>query len=310
MLNPTKPTNWQSYLWITTLWRKFLDLASDCSKLPVIGEFFSPWWWREKNFDVQWIPINKQLENSGSSIIPLTILKKLIQKSAHRVILRQCACRQGYGCQNYPHDIGCLALGDATKNFDPSLGIHASVEEALEHVDKAVKAGLVPQVGQINWDAFLFGVTPASHYAIICFCCDCCCIVRRFGRMWEPIKNGERFYKSLEGVSVNISDTCIGCGECVDKCFMDAISIQEDQARINEKLCKICGVCVEQCPQGAISIEVTDAEKMEKAFFERIESKTDIYSSIPGREVNTKERDQAPHPRHGFAKVKYKHSRE
>ncbi|HPT70046.1 MAG TPA: 4Fe-4S binding protein [Syntrophomonas sp.] len=49
-----------------------------------------------------------------------------------------------------------------------------------------------------------------------------------------------------------VDDNCIGCGICVDNCPVQAISIIEDKASIDQYLCLECGICVDVCPVGAI----------------------------------------------------------
>ena len=49
-----------------------------------------------------------------------------------------------------------------------------------------------------------------------------------------------------------ISDTCIGCGKCIDACPQNCIDIISISARIEEKHCLHCGRCVSFCPIGAI----------------------------------------------------------
>ena len=46
---------------------------------------------------------------------------------------------------------------------------------------------------------------------------------------------------------------CTGCGQCVDVCPADAITIQDAKAVINQSLCRQCGICADQCPAQAIS---------------------------------------------------------
>jgi Fe-S-cluster-containing hydrogenase component 2 len=116
--------------------------------------------------------------------------------------------------------------------------------------------------------------------------------------------------RKLPGISVEVTDDCVGCGECLDKCFIGAIEMVDDHARIDDNICKACGVCVENCPSGAISIEVTDGDAMKISFFEEIEKRVDVYSHLPGKEVNTVARKKAPHPRWGHKKIKIRHSRE
>ena len=48
-------------------------------------------------------------------------------------------------------------------------------------------------------------------------------------------------------------DLCIGCGECVDMCPVNAIVMNDDKAFIIEDMCRNCQKCVRVCPVGAIS---------------------------------------------------------
>jgi len=48
---------------------------------------------------------------------------------------------------------------------------------------------------------------------------------------------------------------CTGCGNCVEVCPVDAISIVDDVARIDQEECTECGACVDECPSEAITEE-------------------------------------------------------
>ncbi|MCK4438302.1 4Fe-4S binding protein, partial [Candidatus Bathyarchaeota archaeon] len=52
-------------------------------------------------------------------------------------------------------------------------------------------------------------------------------------------------------VPVKVTDTCTGCGVCVDACPFGAIDMVNDKAVINEA-CRACGQCIDACPVGAI----------------------------------------------------------
>jgi NAD-dependent dihydropyrimidine dehydrogenase PreA subunit len=48
-------------------------------------------------------------------------------------------------------------------------------------------------------------------------------------------------------------EKCTGCGECLDVCPVEAISLVAGKAAIDVDTCLSCGACIETCSQGAIS---------------------------------------------------------
>jgi len=51
---------------------------------------------------------------------------------------------------------------------------------------------------------------------------------------------------------------CVGCGECVPYCPVDAIRLAEGKAQIDGETCIRCGECTVTCPHGAIAIRWGD----------------------------------------------------
>jgi len=55
-------------------------------------------------------------------------------------------------------------------------------------------------------------------------------------------------------LSIEVKETCTGCGVCVRACPFGAIEVVEGKARIGDA-CTLCTVCVRSCPFHAIVIE-------------------------------------------------------
>ncbi|RLC52911.1 MAG: ferredoxin [Candidatus Cloacimonadota bacterium] len=53
-------------------------------------------------------------------------------------------------------------------------------------------------------------------------------------------------------VTIN-KETCIGCGACIDTCPVEALTMVDDKAVVDEDKCVDCGACIEACPVEAIS---------------------------------------------------------
>ena len=50
-------------------------------------------------------------------------------------------------------------------------------------------------------------------------------------------------------------ETCTGCGNCVEVCPADAITIEDGIAVVDEEACTDCGACANECPVEAIEME-------------------------------------------------------
>lgn len=46
---------------------------------------------------------------------------------------------------------------------------------------------------------------------------------------------------------------CTGCGQCIEACPFDAISLVKGKAEIDASLCRSCNKCIRSCPVRAIT---------------------------------------------------------
>ena len=50
-------------------------------------------------------------------------------------------------------------------------------------------------------------------------------------------------------------EKCTGCGNCAEICPVEAITLENDKAKIDGEACVDCGTCVDECPVEAITLD-------------------------------------------------------
>ncbi len=213
----------------------------------------------------RYIPVGVAIEPTGSVILPDPWVERLIAESSFRYILHQCVCRSLEPCRNYPPDTGCLFLGEGAREIDSGLGKEVTADEALAHHRKAREFGLVPMVGRLRWDSIWLGVKRKDRLITICFCCDCCCY---FGIYRHLPREAAAGLQKLEGLTVQVTEACDGCGTCVGRCFIEARTLQNGRAVVGAE-CRGCGRCAMVCPRQAIKITLPSEEPL-KEYLRRV----------------------------------------
>ena len=195
-------------------------------------------------------------------IIPLDIIRASLKNAGFIGGMDSCLCREANDCHDYPHDIGCLFLGEAGKVIvKHNLGRQLTYEEALERVDKAAAAGLMGQAVWVEVEQLLWGIRndQLDKLLEICFCCPCCCIAVRLARNATSAER-HRFHPS-GWTAVPDRTKCTGCGLCVSDpngCPVEAISFGDDgKVVINQESCVGCGICRNRCKLDVIKIKQT-----------------------------------------------------
>ena len=209
------------------------------------------------------IPVNIDMKVQDHMVKPpVELVKEAIRKSSYRVIMNSCACRKIEGCTDYPHDVGCMFLGKGAKAaVEHKSGREATVEECLDHVDKAIAAGLSIGTYFVEIEEYCWGFQDEDipDFIAFCFCCPCCCHEIKF----ENIAKGElkHLLYQYSGYSVDpIKYKCIGCGECVKACPRNQLKLVNGKVQVDE-FCAGCGFCLKACKQGALHIVKTGETK-------------------------------------------------
>ncbi len=205
------------------------------------------------------VAVNESAGNISSEIIPRRILDDLIDVNSTHVIMDKCICRTGFKCQNFTNEIGCLFMGETAKKLPRGLGRKVTKEAAHQHVSRASEIGLVAMVGKVNVDNLGFLTPDTKELLSICFCCHCCCMMGFYKHDTEHLK---KLFKPIEGIQVNTTYKCIGCGSCVETCIFDNI-INKNGITFHLDNCSGCGRCEATCENGGVEIRLDNPNYVE-----------------------------------------------
>lgn len=246
------------------------------TKIPLIGDLVDHLLFRGDEMFIlpkdHTIQINAPLDPPETTIVPSQLVEYYINQASHHWIMDFCICRVGEGCQDYPHDLGCIFLGNPVTQINSKLGKLVSKEEALEHARRCREAGLVHSIGRNRLDSIWLGATPSEELMTICNCCPCCCL---WGLVTDLTPKISHKINSMPGIEVTINEECTGCGLCADGiCFADAIHVNDGRAEISLE-CRGCGRCVEICPENAIILMI-NGEKDFNEIQKRLDQLVDL----------------------------------
>jgi ferredoxin len=169
-------------------------------------------------------------------LLPYEDIRQIIAAHKDLITIRDCCCRVGAQKCDHPTQV-CMQFQERAE-FDlyRKTGKQVSAEEALAIAIEAANSGLVPTVPNQS---------DMQKLDFICFCCGCCCLVIEPGTragVLDKILNPSRFVAAVRA--------CDGCGDCVDKCAVNAITVPVGSgvAVIDRAKCLGCGACVPACP--------------------------------------------------------------
>ena len=195
------------------------------------------------------IPIQEAID-STLNVAAFEDVEKIL-RSKELIVVTDCICRKRAGVASdscgKPLE-ACFMFGSMAQYYlDYDMGRKVDVDEALKIVRECQAAGLVTQ--------------PASSQnpAGMCNCCgDCCGVLLALRFHPKPAEAVlSNYYAWIE------EGDCNGCGECLQRCQMDALKISDDGiAKIKLDRCIGCGLCVTTCPNGAISLKAKDDKEL------------------------------------------------
>ncbi|RLB60147.1 MAG: 4Fe-4S ferredoxin [Deltaproteobacteria bacterium] len=196
------------------------------------------------------IPQLRTIPSEGSITPELPIdnydhIRKLINDFDREILVADCVCKIGQDSIGHPCQVTdmreiCLVFGSAAKKYAHlGWGRIITKEEVFEILSNAEKDGLVIQPSN------------TQKLFAICLCCGCCCEILTSAR---PLENPVQYFATNFQAVVD-EEECIGCGRCIKRCQMDAVSLVDEKAVIDYSRCIGCGVCVPTCKPQAIKLE-------------------------------------------------------
>lgn len=190
------------------------------------------------------VPVNQQIKGE-EQVHRYEDLRRRIEEARSFQVM-ECICRQHQAIKGNPckHSYEtCLGFSDEEGAYD--MHTHGRVitrEEALKIMEEAAEEGLVHCTYNVE-----SGI--GTH---VCNCCSCCCASlngrKLFGGNAPGIIAVSNYYASIA------EDECSSCGECEDRCPMDAIVEEDDAYHVIRAKCLGCGVCTTGCPTEAVTL--------------------------------------------------------
>lgn len=187
------------------------------------------------------IPVQESIEATHNVASYDDALGILRNKSL--IVVTECICRKSAKLieQNCDKPMeACFMFGPMGQYYlDRGMGRQVTLEEATDILEKCREVGLVTQS------------STSQNPGGMCNCCgDCCGFLMALSKHPKPAELVfSNYYAAVE------TDDCTGCGTCVERCEMMAITMDDaGYAVVNKDRCIGCGLCINTCPTEAMKL--------------------------------------------------------
>ncbi len=190
------------------------------------------------------VTVEKELP-PNSEIYPFEKLTELVE-AADSFGASVCYCRHHAFLVDSPCKVenvprySCLSFNNvADFVVERDFGKRISKEECLSILAATEKAGLIHNANNFT-----------GSIIFVCNCCGCCC---EFLKMIKEAGHTGALAYSNFGVETDEA-SCTGCGDCLDRCSMEALNVVDEIIRVDKNLCLGCGNCVSACLTETLSM--------------------------------------------------------
>ncbi len=187
------------------------------------------------------ISVEKEIQ-AAYEIHPYDKVSEYIDKAEY-IAVGTCYCRHhgellGRPCTK-PKDV-CMGFGpDARYMSERKFGRLISKDEARAILRRTEEAGLVHCSSNMT-----------KYVQFVCNCCPCHCGIlqsmKKFNMKGSAAVSG--FITSFD------AESCIACGDCVERCPMEALKMEDDSLSFDESKCIGCGLCSSACTTGSLKL--------------------------------------------------------
>jgi len=139
----------------------------------------------------------------------------------------------------------CIFFGPVALHMENlGLGKRVSREAAVGYFDEMLELGLIGNTDNCK-----------EGSSVICMCCGCCCSQVRGRTRWD---NMDAILPS--NFLPEAGEDCIGCELCIERCLLDALTMDEETDRpvVDPDKCIGCGVCAVTCPEETLELKRYD----------------------------------------------------
>lgn len=153
---------------------------------------------------------------------------------------------------------GAIGVRVHTTNYDGAA--NCSIASDLYSGERGCSDGCVGLgecVDACDFDAMYMDETTGLPVVIEdkCTACNACVTTcsKNIIDLWPKGKRDKKIYIACVNeekggtARKECSMACSGCAKCADECKYDAITVENDLAKIDYDLCKLCGKCVVAC---------------------------------------------------------------
>ena len=220
---------------LNTLDREFSELLEEYFPHVAKG------WEANKTLQLRVVPIQSSV-TQDLSIAPYDLVRELI-KDKTLIAVSVCICTKdqelrGNPCSRPPER--CISFGMAARFYiDNGMARQIDQDELMELLKMGEEQALV--------------LSPSNCKDLrnFCLCCDCCCSQVRGRTRWDNLAA-----VAPSNFVAAANEDCVLCGTCEERCFFDAVTLDEELGRavVDSEKCVGCGVCTIGCDQEAMKL--------------------------------------------------------